>query len=123
MNCDQAFECITDPTVVGDDALDAHLQNCPRCRDMAEILEPALRFVNGQSEQSWSEAELGFSPSDRGPSHETVSLTTGRLGGGGSCGGFDSQKNTPRKNDSQPLAGVGRYDADGCLGVVRCQSH
>ncbi len=53
MNCDQAFEVMTEPGTVRDEALEAHLQQCPRCRDMAEILEPALRFVTGQGDDAW----------------------------------------------------------------------
>jgi hypothetical protein len=54
MNCDQAFECLTDPETGGDSALQDHLEHCPRCRDMAEILEPALRYVTGDAAQTWS---------------------------------------------------------------------
>jgi len=61
MNCDQAFECLTDSETGDDSALQDHLDHCPRCRDMAEILEPALRFVTGDSAQAWSTSAWEFS--------------------------------------------------------------
>jgi hypothetical protein len=42
MNCDQAFDALTDTKRRGSDALTEHLDHCPRCRDMAEMLDPAL---------------------------------------------------------------------------------
>ncbi len=53
MNCDQAFECLTDPELSSGSELRAHLDGCPRCRDMADILEPALRFVTGEASTDW----------------------------------------------------------------------
>ncbi len=42
MNCDQAFEAMTDPRGAEAGRLHRHLQSCPRCRRMRETLEPAL---------------------------------------------------------------------------------
>ncbi|MHC4876587.1 MAG: hypothetical protein ACYTGL_08815 [Planctomycetota bacterium] len=42
MNCDHAFECLTDPARRESQALAIHLESCPRCRDMADTLSPAL---------------------------------------------------------------------------------
>ena len=42
MNCDQAFEHLTDPILVSAPELTRHLEQCPRCRQMQETLEPAL---------------------------------------------------------------------------------
>lgn len=42
MNCDQAFEAFTDPTGSGDVELHQHLEACARCRQMREVLAPAL---------------------------------------------------------------------------------
>ena len=42
MNCDQAFDVLTDTNLRGSSALNEHLASCPRCRDMAELLDPAL---------------------------------------------------------------------------------
>lgn len=60
MNCDQAFERLTDPAVGCDAELEAHLYGCPRCRDMSEILEPALRFVTRSGEDNWQEPGWSF---------------------------------------------------------------
>jgi hypothetical protein len=42
MNCDQAFDALTDQSQRDSDALILHLDSCPRCRDMADMLDPAL---------------------------------------------------------------------------------
>lgn len=42
MNCDQAFDAMTDPDRPHDRELGDHLRACPRCRQMYETLEPAL---------------------------------------------------------------------------------
>ena len=44
MNCDQAFESLTDPALRDATALQRHLHDCPRCRDLADALEPALHL-------------------------------------------------------------------------------
>jgi hypothetical protein len=47
MNCDHAFEALTDPSQCDDLALSAHLAECPRCRDLKAVLEPALFLLCG----------------------------------------------------------------------------
>ena len=42
MNCDQAFDQMTDSDLASRDELRAHLDACPRCRQMLETLSPAL---------------------------------------------------------------------------------
>ncbi|MGE0377997.1 MAG: anti-sigma factor [Planctomycetaceae bacterium] len=42
MNCDQAFDAMTDPDRPHGRELAQHLRACPRCRQMYETLEPAL---------------------------------------------------------------------------------
>jgi hypothetical protein len=42
MNCDEAFELLTDLTQRPSGALRQHLAGCPRCRQMQETLAPAL---------------------------------------------------------------------------------
>lgn len=45
MNCDQAFDCLTDRQKRDSGDLLEHLSECPRCRDMAELLEPAVDLL------------------------------------------------------------------------------
>lgn len=45
MNCDRAFDLITSPSERHDPELQQHLQCCARCRDMAELFEPALHLL------------------------------------------------------------------------------
>lgn len=42
MNCDEAFEYLTDPVLSSSEQLEWHLSQCPRCRQMQETLAPAL---------------------------------------------------------------------------------
>lgn len=42
MNCDQAFDCLTDSGRRHSPQLEEHLSRCTRCRQMQETLEPAL---------------------------------------------------------------------------------
>ena len=42
MNCDQAFDALTNAQLRDTTELDSHLAACPRCRDLADVLEPAL---------------------------------------------------------------------------------
>ncbi len=45
MNCDDAFEYMTDATKHDTNDLQWHLDMCPRCRRMKETLEPALSLL------------------------------------------------------------------------------
>ncbi len=42
MNCDQAFDAMTDPNGPDNRKLSRHLRSCRRCQQMFETLEPAL---------------------------------------------------------------------------------
>ena len=44
MNCDQAFDALTSRAASENEALSSHLDACPRCRDMADVLSPALEL-------------------------------------------------------------------------------
>jgi hypothetical protein len=44
MNCDQAFDALTSRGASSNEALNQHLEACPRCRDMADVLSPALEL-------------------------------------------------------------------------------
>jgi hypothetical protein len=51
MNCNQAFELITDPVGAGSPALQQHLERCPRCRTMQQTLAPALDWMFSPADQ------------------------------------------------------------------------
>ena len=64
MNCDQAFDVMTSSDRLSDRGLHAHMADCPRCRDMRETLEPAIRMlssdsVNPRDMQPWITAPEG----------------------------------------------------------------
>lgn len=42
MNCDEAFDALTEPQNAAGPALERHLRECPRCRQMRELFTPAL---------------------------------------------------------------------------------
>jgi cytochrome c553 len=52
MNCDQAFDALTDNDLRGSHELIQHLDGCPRCRDMADMLDPALDLFTDVLEAS-----------------------------------------------------------------------
>lgn len=60
MNCDQAFNVMTggDDTA---DALDLHLENCPRCRQMYETLSPAIGLFDAERESASRENDSAVS--------------------------------------------------------------
>src|SRR5688572_14840650 len=52
MNCDQAFDNLTDPARRSSPELSRHLASCARCRQMHETLAPALAlFDHGLAEE------------------------------------------------------------------------
>lgn len=62
MNCDEAFERLTDPNRRQDDQLRRHLETCPRCRQMQETLEPALSLFDAALDptgENWTPPAIG----------------------------------------------------------------
>lgn len=57
MNCDLAFDCLTDPARRDSAELADHLARCPRCRDMAEALEPAIDLLSEVSSPETASAD------------------------------------------------------------------
>jgi hypothetical protein len=47
MNCDDAFDALTDPVCADTAELAEHLLKCPRCRELKQVLEPALSLLCG----------------------------------------------------------------------------
>ncbi|MBX3448637.1 MAG: hypothetical protein KF777_03705 [Planctomycetaceae bacterium] len=45
MNCETAFDYLTDPVLNSSPELRRHLDECPRCREMEEVLSPALTWM------------------------------------------------------------------------------
>lgn len=45
MNCETAFEYLTDSVLNNSPELRQHLAECPRCREMEEVLSPALTWM------------------------------------------------------------------------------
>ncbi len=61
MNCDTAFDLMTDAGGCQSAALAQHLGGCPRCRQMQETLAPALGFL---ADSAWNSSAVALS-SDR----------------------------------------------------------
>ena len=49
ITCDEAFEALTDPHAIAQPALERHLAACARCRELREVLEPALALFAGEA--------------------------------------------------------------------------
>ncbi len=64
MNCDRAFELLTDPVEAGHPELARHLANCSRCRHMQETLSPALSWLTAEAESTpgWLHGSSSSSP-------------------------------------------------------------
>jgi len=56
IDCDQAFDCMTDAARRESPELRGHLETCPRCRQMSETLAPALDLLSGPV-PPWMQAE------------------------------------------------------------------
>ena len=52
MNCDQAFDALTNNSLRNSDELIQHLDRCSRCQDMADMLDPALNLFDDVLEVS-----------------------------------------------------------------------
>lgn len=50
MNCDEAFDQLTDPKHRDSADLRWHLERCPRCRQMQDVLAPALDLFDAPGE-------------------------------------------------------------------------
>lgn len=57
MNCDEAFDALTDAENCPCDDLLQHLQDCARCREMREVLSPALALFPASFDASAQFAE------------------------------------------------------------------
>jgi len=69
MNCDQAFEQLTDPTRSYSAPLEAHLAECPRCRHMREALSPALACFGSPEKASSADIEPAGNPGNAAGAH------------------------------------------------------
>lgn len=84
MNCDQAFGALTDNNLRDSNELIQHLDNCPRCRDMADMLDPALDLfadvleASGEFEPSASSENSGNEYADSAPTSEQAPSTRPR---------------------------------------------
>lgn len=59
MNCDTAFDLMTDPHGSRSGALVEHFANCPRCRRMQETLAPALNFLDNGASSDETPSQCG----------------------------------------------------------------
>jgi len=57
MNCDEAFDAITDADGRNTDQFRWHLDRCPRCRQMQQVLEPALALFDSAADQGPADGE------------------------------------------------------------------
>ncbi len=67
MNCDEAFDALTDPAEHDNSALKWHLEFCPRCREMQEVLAPALALFAGEPDPGRPDEDAFPQPARRLP--------------------------------------------------------
>lgn len=116
MNCDTAFELMTDPRGFRSGALEAHLASCPRCRQMLAILAPALDFLADQSESA-GELEAGRPVAPI--AHGSALATAEGVQIARQAAAELTARSTPRKSRLVRIAGHGlRYAAVFAAGIV-----
>ena len=85
MNCDTAFDLMTDPETAGSSALARHLESCPRCRQMQQTLAPALDFLSRDREDDLHREVPGTTRESRAEGRQSVvtmrGVTDRRTGG------------------------------------------
>ncbi len=64
MNCDQAFERLTEANATADAGLVRHLEQCPRCRAMQQTLSPALDWLQSASHDDFTPSARSWTPGD-----------------------------------------------------------
>lgn len=102
MNCDQAFDCLTDRARRYSAELDRHLAACPRCRHMCETLEPALDlFDDVVAEPDVSRSARGAPPVLSTESVRLAEQTAAQL---------SAARERPRRS-AEPWSFVWRYAA------------
>ena len=84
MNCDEAFDHLTDPVRRHSHELRRHIQACRRCRQMQQTLEPALALFDqtGQADPNTRMADGDVSPaadSDAATTRHLLSSESVRL--------------------------------------------
>ncbi len=65
MNCDEAFEALTQRDSMRRQELLWHLDLCPRCRELQKVLEPALMLFESHgssSAESYHESSMNIPP-------------------------------------------------------------
>ncbi len=79
MNCDEAFDILTDPLRSNDAQLLWHLDMCPRCRQMREVLAPAMELFaedeDPSAEDSAADTSAMLDYRDRPPRGERPFLS------------------------------------------------
>jgi len=72
MNCDTAFDLMTDAAGSRSGALAQHFETCPRCRQMQETLAPALEFLTQDERADDFSARSGESPSSEAAGRQPI---------------------------------------------------
>lgn len=101
MTCDDAFDALTDPLRSEDADLKQHLTGCPRCRQMQDVLQPALALFGSPTE------ELPF---DTGPAGSFVNSE--------SVADAESASRELRRRASQSARRRRRFEGSPWLGTV-----
>lgn len=75
MNCDEAFDGLTDPARRNSDELKWHLDLCARCRQMRDVLSPAIDLFDVREPAPPAPAAFGDGESDPPDSARTAALS------------------------------------------------
>lgn len=80
MNCDTAFDLLTDANGSRSSALAQHFETCPRCRQMQETLSPALEFLtHNEPSQEYAAGSRDGATSQAGSRQPFVTVDSLRM--------------------------------------------
>ena len=118
MNCDTAFDLMTDANGSRSSALAQHFETCSRCRQMQDTLAPALEFLTQDEPSQDFSAGSGDSPSsEAGGRQPFVTVDSLRIAQQ-AAGRLAAQADLPRAK-RQHLAGqLTRYAAVFAAGLL-----
>ena len=118
MNCDTAFDLLTDANGSRSSALTQHFETCPRCRQMQETLSPALEFLtHNEPSQEYAAGSRGGATSQAGSRQPFVTVDSLRMAQQ-AAGRLAAQTDFPRANRQRLAGQLTRYAAVFAAGLL-----
>ena len=118
MNCDTAFDLMTDENGSRSSALAQHFETCSRCRQMQETLAPALEFLTqDEPSQDFFAGSRGGATSEAGGRQPFVTIESLRIAQQ-AAGRLAAQADMPRARRQRLAGQLTRYAAVFAAGLL-----